>query len=70
MKRYVWFNIDTGEFSNSWTDNDMVELKIDLNQLVEDAQENTRWKLISYECLSHDDFQFYDLMKIVTNGKT
>ncbi len=62
--KYVWFDIETGAFSNSWDE--------DTHQkyLTPDMIEHARLrnvKLIQYKCLTDDDFELYNLMKIVTN---
>jgi hypothetical protein len=61
MKKYVWLNIKTGEFSNSWLDAN--------NSTVKNTKIQNEWKLIEYSCLSDNDFEFYNLMKLVTNLK-
>lgn len=61
MKRYVWFNPKTGEFSDSWTEEEHDEY------LMEEGLERMKgWKLIKYECENDKDFEFYNRMKIVT----
>lgn len=67
--KQVWLNINTGEFSNSWSKNDYPEDSVVWKTLEEEMVEanNKGWKLISYECLNDITFNFYDLMKIVTN---
>lgn len=63
-KKYVWLNLNTGEFSNSWGDEDMLKGVSDLDSLIEDFQHAPGWKLIEYTCLSDETFEFNGLMKI------
>lgn len=64
MKRQVWLNLQTGEFSNSWLKESLSEgtLEFVMNQSKE--PELSHWKLIEYECLSDQDFEFCNLMKL------
>ena len=59
--RYVWLDMNTGRFSNSW------------NQEEHESAFGSKgiadipgWKLIKYECLNDEKFEFYELMQIVT----
>ncbi len=59
--KYVWLNIKTGEFSNTWDER--------LHQqhgkgILEGIEEHSYWKLIRYECLNDTNFQFNNLMEI------
>lgn len=63
--RYVWLNLNNGEFSNSW---DESQQKYVDEEMIEKARKDN-WKLIKYECLSDQEFEFYNLMKIVTAEK-
>ena len=65
MKKYVWLNIATGEFSDSWTEEMMLEHFKNYNW-ENDIRDG--WKMIEYKCLNDKDFNFYNLMKIVTNN--
>lgn len=67
MKNYVWLNIKTGEFSNSWDETIMTKLNDTPESLTEDHDDNSPWKLIEYQCFNDTGFQFYNIMKIVTN---
>lgn len=67
MKKQVWLNLKTGEFSDSWEPvergyNATAKLLKDVN----DINERTEgcWKLIEYECLNDEDFEFFNLMKL------
>lgn len=64
--KYVWLNMNTGEFSNSWDEETHDGLLDFFESNLEDST-NNGWKLIKYECLNDDDFDFYSMMKIVTN---
>ena len=63
--KYVWLNINTGEFSNSWSQ----ETHDKYCKFIESDQwfKENGFKLIKYECVSNPEFDFYDKMKIVTN---
>lgn len=54
--KYVWLNMETGKFSNSWVDEDDLETLIDFK--------DSTWKLIKYSCLNDDDFEFYKMMRL------
>jgi len=64
MKKYVWFNLEDGIFSNSW-DEKTHEMFTDVVQ--DTLDHNSAVKLIQFECLNDDKFEFYNLMKVVTN---
>ena len=66
--RYVWLNLNNGEFSNSWCEDDQKYVD---EEMIEKAR-NDNWKLIKYQCLTDEDFNFYSMMKIVScpsNGR-
>ena len=67
MKR-VWFNINTGEFSNSWEKgsygDDWVDAQVSSMDHIKEG-----CKLIEYCCPSDPSFELYSAMKIVTNPK-
>lgn len=60
-KRYVWLNMETGRFSNSWTDEDFKDINETPQSLSEGKAE---WKLIEYFCHNDDDFEFMNQMKL------
>jgi len=63
MKKYVWLNLTTGEFSNSWSEEEMKKY----GPIMQDDSElgpKTQWKLIEYTCISDPDFHFYNMMKL------
>jgi hypothetical protein len=62
-ERYVWLNINNGEFSNSWNEEDQ---KYVSEESMERAREDG-WKLIKYQCLTDDNVQFYNMMKVITS---
>lgn len=64
--KYVWFNINTGEFGDSFTEE---ERKKYLNESDMKVVKYTGWKLIRYKCETDESFDFYSKMKIVTNIK-
>ena len=59
--RLVWLNIETGEFSKSWKEEDYPISVIDL---AKKYSPNNSWKLIEYTCLNDEDFRFNNLMTI------
>lgn len=60
-KRYVWLNISTGEFSDSWTDNDWTEEE---HKLFIKGDGTNNFKLIKYECETDEEFAFNKNMVI------
>ncbi len=64
--KYVWLNINTGEFSNSWDEETQQKY---LKQEEIDNSRSEGWKLIKYKCLSDEEFEFYNIMKVVTKQK-
>lgn len=60
--------MNTGEFSNSWGEEDMNNPVIGstVRNGMADA-DKANWKLIEYTCLNSKAFEFYNMMKIVTN---
>lgn len=64
--KYVWLNLNTGEFSNAW-DKETNDKYID-EEVLEQAKKDN-YKLIKFECLNDENFEFYNLMKIVTKPK-
>ena len=63
MKRQVWVNLQTGEFSNSWDKLPYDRLQEHLDYC-KDNPDKDYWKLIEYECLTDPDFEFYNQMKL------
>jgi hypothetical protein len=62
-KRYVWLNIEDGKFSDSWDEE--THQKFLTNEDIEDLKKrNPEWKLISYECLNDENFEFNHHMVI------
>lgn len=64
MKRYVWLNLLTGEFSNSWTDEDMKFTNDAIETLNKDKDKFEGWKLIEFNCISDPEFTFTRHMKL------
>lgn len=62
MKR-VWLNINTGEFSNSWGQDDLGADYPDKPEVQKEAAEKG-WKLIEYHCINDPAFELYDRMRI------
>jgi hypothetical protein len=70
MKKQVWLNLNTGEFSSSWLKDEYPEGSVVRKTMNEEMGRMTKegWKLIEYECLNDSDFDFYNRMKIVSNN--
>lgn len=66
--RYVWLNIATGEFSNSWLPDEYSTLSQEdlILQSKQDTPPDQRpsWKLIEYRCLTDGEFQFDNNMRL------
>ena len=63
MKHYVWLNIETGKFSNSWTEVEH-EKYFTEEELETHAKTCPLRKLITYECVSDKEFSFNNKMVI------
>ena len=65
-ERFVWLNIQTGEFSNSWDVNSNMEGST--QEIIErhkaDPDKYKHWKLIKYSCPSDLEFEFTKRMRI------
>jgi hypothetical protein len=64
MKKFCWLNIETGKFSSSWNEETHNRLFKNPNELVQHNKEYPTSKLISYECLTDDNFEFNRFMKL------
>lgn len=58
--KYVWLNINTGKFSNSWDEKTYNDAK--KRGLFDNISPG--WKLIKYESLNDSEFEFYNMMKL------
>lgn len=58
MKRYVWLNVQTGKFSNSWDEEQHKYLRQDHSHF----ENNPEWKLIEYNVLNDEEFEFKSYM--------
>lgn len=64
--RYCWLNMNTGEFSNSWSEDEHTKhLNNGFMDLI-DIANDTGWKLIKYSCINDANFEFYKMMQITT----
>lgn len=63
-ERYVWLDIATGRFSNSWTEEEFLEkgIDIDIKRLCDDVSPTAR--LIKYTCENNEDFEFCMPMRL------
>jgi hypothetical protein len=58
--QYVWLNINDGQFSNSWSENEHRNLtEADLEKAKKDG-----WKLLKYECVNDTAFKLSHLMRL------
>jgi len=64
--KYCWLDLNTGEFSGSWTQETQDEY---INEVIKDKTSERNWKLIQFNCLNDENFEFQNIMKIVTNTK-
>lgn len=64
--KYVWLNLVTGEFSNSWSEEDHFIYYSDSvfgKEQLEKARAG-HWVLIKYECINDPTFELYRQMKL------
>lgn len=63
MIKYVWYNKNSGTFSGSWDEGDFHN---DKQMLIDDANNHKSegHVLIKYECLTVEQLEFCDLMKL------
>ena len=59
--KYVWLNVITGQFSNSW---DEITHKMSIGNEIKSDEFDKRWKLIKYQCLTDNNFEFYNQMEL------
>lgn len=62
--KYVWLNMNTGEFSNSWGEKTNQSLNKDGLLSAHAKETDKMWKLIKYQCLTDDNFEFYNQMQL------
>ena len=60
---YAWLNIETGKFSNSWTEEEHKKY-FDEKTIAEHFEQQPHWKLIRYECVNDKNFEFIHHMKL------
>lgn len=63
MKQYVWLDLTTGKFSNSWTEEENKKYISNDTEMMKKANEHN-WKLIEYSCVNDENFNFCNQMKI------
>ena len=61
--KYVWFNINTGEFSDSWNENEIEAHFIE--NIKDEGLLRDELKLIKFKCISDPNFKFVRHMKII-----
>lgn len=68
--KYFWLNINTGEMSDGFTEQDVIKY---LDEEILAIATKNGFKLIKYECVNDENFEFYSRMAITTkkvkNGK-
>jgi hypothetical protein len=62
--KYVWLNLNTGEFSNSWNEEQHKETEGAWTEESIDNATKSGWKLLQYSCLNDPSFELYDRMKL------
>lgn len=63
--KYVWLNIHTGKFSNSWDEQTHQEWGVGIpNDELIKARKEEGVVLLKYECLNDPDFELYNQMKL------
>jgi len=58
--KFVWMNVSTGEFSNSWFDGECGDVDYDTLKIAT----KDHWKLIKFQCINEPEFEFNNLMKL------
>lgn len=58
--KYCWLNINDGKFSNSWSEEDMKYIDDEMLSIAN----KDGWKLIKYQCLTDEKFEFYNQMQL------
>ncbi len=58
--KYCWLDQKDGKFSNSWEEETMKYI----DKGILDMADKDRWKLIKYQCINDDDFEFHNLMQL------
>lgn len=65
MSKYVWLNLQTGEFSNSWDEETQQKWGVKMDEIdALNARKERHIVLIKYECLNDSIFEFYRQMKL------
>lgn len=65
MTRYVWLDLLTGEFSNSWSEEEHQKYITDNG--ANGAEHHSYFN--NLKCLNDDKFEFYNLMQVTTKRK-
>ena len=60
---YAWLNVETGKFSDSWSEEDHKKY-LDDKTIEKQTIEHPEWKIIRYECINDKNFQFSHHMKL------
>ena len=63
--KYVWLNIKTGKFSNTWSQEEHDKYRAGDTEAIPIGKEHSKtWKLIKFKCLTDESFMFTNLMKL------
>lgn len=73
-EKAVWYDTATGDFSNTFRLGELLDstlaalddIKIGREEL---AEKTSKWRLIVYRCEGSNDFEFSNLMRIVTKPR-
>lgn len=60
--KYCWLNLETGEFSNTWGDEEMKTEGV--REVIESHPRKSHCKLIKFECMTDDKFEFTNHIKL------
>lgn len=60
---YAWLNLESGKFSNSWTEEEHKKYLND-GDIVAHTKQFPTWKLIRFECVNDKGFMFTNHMKL------
>ena len=58
--KYCWLNKQDGRFSGSWKEEDT---KL-IDKEILDIATKDNWRLIKFQCINDDDFEFNHLMQL------
>ena len=62
MRKFVWLDLETGCFSNTWDESE--HTPEELAQVIKDMKDQPFCKLIEYTCHTDETSQFMNRMRI------